>query len=88
MAQQRGGSSSRDRRKKTKIQRKKPLNQYLNQLKWIDYKDVQFLRRFVNDKNKIVAKRSTGANSKIQRLVAKAIKNAREMGLLPFCTSR
>jgi small subunit ribosomal protein S18 len=87
MAQQRG-SSSRDRRKKSKIQRKKPLNQYLNGLQWIDYKDVQFLRRFVNDKNKIVAKRSTGANSKIQRLLAKAIKNAREMALLPFSTAR
>lgn len=78
----------RDRRKKLKNQRKKPLNSYLNGLEWIDYKDVQFLRRFVNEKQKVVAKRSTGANAKMQRLLAKAIKSAREMALLPYCTSR
>lgn len=86
MAGPRGGG--RDRRKKLKLQRKKPLNQYLNQLEWIDYKDVPFLRRFVNDKNKIVARRTSGANAKVQKLLARAVKNAREMALIPYCTSR
>lgn len=78
----------RDRRKKTKVQRKKPLNQYLNKLEWIDYKDIAFIGRFINDKKKVVARRSTGANGKMQRLISKAIKNAREMALIPYCTSR
>ena len=46
--------------KKLKPQRKKPVNNFLNEVKWVDYKDVQFLKRFMNDKNKIVARRSTG----------------------------
>lgn len=80
----------RDRRtsKKTKNQRKKPLDKMLNQLQWIDYKDVNFVRRFTNEKNKVQARRATGANSKLQRIISKAIKNAREMALIPYCTSR
>ncbi len=79
----------RERRiKKNKVQRKKPLDKLLNKLEWIDYKDVAFVRRFINEKNKIQAKRSTGANAKLQRLLAKAVKNAREMALIPYCTSR
>lgn len=54
----------------------------------IDYMDISTLRRFVNDKNKIVARRTSGCCAKHQRAVAKAIKRAREMALLPYCTTR
>lgn len=83
-----GNSRDKSRSKKLKPQRKKPVNNFLNEVKWVDYKDVMFLKRFMNDKNKIVARRSTGGSARIQRLIQKAVKNAREMALLPYCTSR
>jgi small subunit ribosomal protein S18 len=50
----------------------------------IDYKDVATLRKFVSDRGKIRARRITGATVQDQRKIAKAIKNAREMALLPY----
>ena len=54
---------------------------------YIDYKDVALLRKFMSDRGKIRARRVTGNCSQHQRLVATAVKNAREMALLPY-TSR
>jgi small subunit ribosomal protein S18 len=51
---------------------------------YIDYKDIALLRKFVSDRGKIRARRVTGNCSQHQRLVATAIKNAREMALLPY----
>ena len=53
----------------------------------IDYKDADLLRRYVNDTGKIRPRRQTGACAKHQRAVAKAIKNARHIALLPFAGS-
>ncbi|KQS71519.1 30S ribosomal protein S18 [Modestobacter sp. Leaf380] len=50
----------------------------------VDWKDVQFLRTFVSDRGKIRARRVTGLDPKAHRDVARAIKNAREMALLPY----
>ncbi|MGH2682293.1 MAG: 30S ribosomal protein S18 [Actinomycetota bacterium] len=50
----------------------------------VDYKDVQLLRRFISDRGKIRARRVTGTCSQHQRDVAMAVKNAREMALLPY----
>jgi small subunit ribosomal protein S18 len=50
----------------------------------IDYKDVATLRKFISDRGKIRARRITGATVQDQRKIAKAIKNAREMALLPY----
>ena len=50
----------------------------------IDYKDPRMLRRFLTDTGKILPRRLTGLNASNQRLVAKAIKRARVLGLLPF----
>jgi ribosomal protein S18 len=50
----------------------------------VDYKDVSLLRKFVSDRGKIRARRVTGNCSQHQRDVASAVKNAREMALLPF----
>jgi small subunit ribosomal protein S18 len=51
---------------------------------YIDYKDVNLLRRFMSERAKIRARRVTGNDAKQQREVAKAIRVAREMALLPY----
>lgn len=53
----------------------------------IDYKDLNTLRRFISDRGKIRARRVTGVSAQEQRLIAKAVKNAREMALLPYSSS-
>jgi small subunit ribosomal protein S18 len=50
----------------------------------IDYKDIALLRKFVSDRGKIRARRVTGNCAQHQRRVATAVKNAREMALLPY----
>ena len=54
------------------------------QVKYVDYKDVSLLRKFVSDRGKIRARRVTGNCAQHQRDVATAVKNAREMALLPY----
>ena len=51
---------------------------------YVDYKDIAMLRKFMSDRGKIRARRVTGNCNQHQRLVAQAIKNAREMALLPY----
>ena len=53
-------------------------------VEYIDYKDVDLLKRFTSDRAKIRARRVTGNDSQQQAAVAMAIKNAREMALLPY----
>lgn len=53
----------------------------------IDYKDTALLRKFISDRGKIRARRVTGVSVQEQRQIAKAIKNAREMALLPYTSS-
>jgi len=53
-------------------------------VEYIDYKDINLLRRFMSDRAKIRARRVTGNDAQQQREVARAIKNAREMALLPY----
>lgn len=50
----------------------------------IDYKDISMLRKFVSDKGKIRPKRSSGNCVQHQRMIAKAIKRAREIALMPY----
>ncbi len=50
----------------------------------IDYKDVATLKKFISDRGKIRARRITGVSVQEQRLIARAVKNAREMALLPY----
>ncbi|WP_299036783.1 30S ribosomal protein S18 [uncultured Pseudokineococcus sp.] len=54
---------------------------------YVDYKDTALLRKFISDRGKIRARRVTGVSVQQQRQVAKAIKNAREMALLPYSSS-
>src|SRR3954447_22285854 len=51
---------------------------------YVDYKDVNLLRRFMSDRAKIRARRVTGNDAQQQATIAMAIKNAREMALLPY----
>lgn len=53
-------------------------------VEWIDYKDVNLLRRFMSERAKIRARRVTGNDQQQQAAVARAIKIAREMALLPY----
>ena len=53
---------------------------------WIDYKDVNLLRRFMSDRAKIRARRVSGNCAQHQRDVAMAIKTSRELALLPYAT--
>ncbi|MGB5848669.1 MAG: 30S ribosomal protein S18 [Ignavibacteriaceae bacterium] len=55
-----------------------------NDVKYIDYKDVKLLQRFVNEQGRIIPKRITGTSAKYQRELSAAIKRARHMALLPF----
>jgi small subunit ribosomal protein S18 len=57
-----------------------------NKVEYVDYKDVALLRRFLSDRGKIRSARVTGTSPQYQRLLAEAIKNAREMALLPYTT--
>ena len=52
----------------------------------VDYKDTKTLRLFISDRHKIRSRRVTGLTPQQQRQVATAVKNAREMALLPFTT--
>nr|YP_009395793.1 ribosomal protein S18 [Herposiphonia versicolor]ARW64773.1 ribosomal protein S18 [Herposiphonia versicolor] len=49
-----------------------------------DYKDIDLIRKFINDQGKILSRRSTGLNKKQQKKVTKSIKRARLVALLPF----
>ncbi|MDG5801131.1 30S ribosomal protein S18 [Streptomyces ossamyceticus] len=51
---------------------------------YIDYKDTDLLRRFISDRGKIRSRRVTRVSAQQQRQLARAIKNAREMALLPY----
>ena len=55
-----------------------------NKITYIDYKDVELLKRFVSANGKIIPRRVTGTSAKYQRQLAVAIKRARQMGLLPY----
>ncbi len=55
-------------------------------VEYIDYKDVNLLKRFVSDRAKIRARRVTGNDTQQQAEIARAIKNAREMALIPYTT--
>jgi small subunit ribosomal protein S18 len=58
-----------------------------DKIRYIDYKDTNLLRKFISDRGKIRARRVTGVSSQQQRQIAKAIKNAREMALLPYSST-
>ncbi|MCQ2166882.1 MAG: 30S ribosomal protein S18 [Bacteroidales bacterium] len=55
-------------------------------IKYVDYKDPEFLKKFLNEQGKILPRRITGTSLKFQRKVSQAIKRARHLALLPYVT--
>lgn len=55
-------------------------------IKYIDYKDPDFLMQFVNEQGKLLPRRITGNSLKYQRKVATAVRRARQLALLPYVT--
>jgi small subunit ribosomal protein S18 len=53
-------------------------------IKYIDYKDANFLLKFVNEQGKILPRRITGTSTKFQKKVAQAVKRARHLSLMPY----
>lgn len=58
----------------------------VNSITYIDYKDVDLLRRFISERGKILPRRVTGTSAKYQRKLTSAIKRSRQMALLPYTT--
>src|SRR5436305_14498998 len=86
----RGGGGDRDSRRRSpkdsgrRTGKKKVCIFCSDHIKWVDYKDVNLLRRFMSDRGKIRARRVSGNCAQHQRDVAVAIKTARELALLPY----
>ena len=55
-----------------------------SKIKFIDFKDATFLKKFLNEQGKILPRRLTGTSLKYQRKVAQAVKRARHLALLPY----
>ena len=73
-------------RRRVFFRRRKTCKFTAEGVEYIDYKDVNLLKRFVSDRAKVRARRVTGNDTQQQAEVARAIKNAREMALLPYTT--
>ncbi|MEU3839279.1 30S ribosomal protein S18 [Streptomyces sp. NPDC028635] len=76
-----------------RINARKPVKSRTNPLvaagiTYIDYKDTTLLRKFLSDRGKIRSRRVTHVTAQQQRQIAAAIKNAREMALLPYSSKR
>ena len=80
-----GGGGFRPRRGRPRyFARRKICSFCVDKIEYIDYKDVARLRRFISDRYKMEARRKTGVCSKHQRMLARAIKRARVIALLPY----
>ena len=70
------------------IKRAEPKPKYCrfrkNGIRYIDYKDPDFLLKFINEQGKILPRRLTGTSAKYQKKVAQAVKCARHLAILPF----
>jgi len=68
------------------VKKKKYCRFLKNKIKYIDYKDAQFLKKFLNEQGKILPRRITGTSMKYQGKVSQAVKRARHLALLPYVT--
>jgi len=81
-------NNTRRRRPVVDNRRRKRIVYRFSEGDYVDYKDVALLRKFMSDRGKIRSRRVTGLSEKRQREIATAIKNAREMALLPYLGTR
>ncbi len=68
------------------VKKKKYCRFKRSHIKYIDYKDPKFLKRFLNEQGKILPRRLTGTSLKFQRKIATSVKRARHLALLPYVT--
>lgn len=68
------------------VKKKKYCRFKKNKIKYVDYKDAEFLKKFLNEQGKILPRRLTGTSLKYQRKVSQAVKRARHLALLPYVT--
>ena len=72
----------------TAIKQEKPKKKFCRfkkyGIKYVDYKDIDFLKKFINEQGKILPRRLTGTSVKYQRKVSQAVKRARHIALLPY----
>ena len=83
----RGGADKKDRKdRKDRDGKKRRKVCYFteNKIKNIDYKDDKLLRKFVNERGKIVSRKLSGTSARYQRQLAVAIRRARHLALMPF----
>ncbi len=71
---------------RVEVKKKKYCRFLKNQIKYVDYKDPVFLKKFLNEQGKILPRRITGTSLKYQRKVATAVKRSRHLALLPYVT--
>lgn len=81
-------NQSRRRRRPEMNGKKKRIVHKFREEDVVDYKDVALLRKFMSDRGKIRSRRVTGLSPKRQKEVAMAIKNAREMAMLPYTSTK
>jgi small subunit ribosomal protein S18 len=72
------------RAKRQEPQKNRKRRNVLKDARYVDYLDIKFLDRYINDQGKILPRRITGANAFQQRLIAGAIKHARHLALVTF----
>lgn len=70
--------------RKQRTSRRKVCYFTKNRITSIDYKDTELLNRFISQNGKIIPRRVTGTKAKYQRMLATAIKRARQMALIPY----
>ncbi len=68
------------------VKKKKYCRFKKNGIKYIDYKDGEFLKKLLNEQGRILPRRLTGTSQKYQKKVATAVKRARHLAILPFVT--
>jgi len=68
------------------VKKKKYCRFKKNGIRYVDYKDPEFLKKFLNEQGKILPRRLTGTSLKYQRKVSHAVKRARMIALLPYVT--
>jgi small subunit ribosomal protein S18 len=68
------------------VKKKKYCRFKKNGIKYIDYKDPEFLKKFLNEQGKILPRRITGTSLKYQRHLSQAVKRSRHLAILPYVT--
>ena len=78
------GKDKKDRGQRALFRRRKFCRFTADKVEWIDYKDIEVLKDFINENGKIIPARITGTKARYQRQLSVAIKRARFLALLPY----